>query len=282
MGCAPRLGIVKNTVVEKFNRRAESANSLLCVGLDSELRLLPERFQKSETPQFDFNRWIIEQTADYASAFKPNMAFYEARGVQGLSELERTMDYLHSEHPEVPTICDAKRADIGNTNRGYVEWIFDRMGFDAVTLHPYLGAEALQPFLEREDKASIILCRTSNVGADEFQDFACDGKPLWQLVAERVSTGWNERGNCMLVVGATYPDEMRTVRAVAPDIPFLVPGIGAQGGDVAAVVSVGLDSEGTGLIISASRSILFAVEPSLEARKLRDEINAARSLHASR
>ncbi len=272
---------MKNAIVEKFNQRADAANSILCVGLDSELNLLPGRFQKSQTPQYDFNRWIIDQTAEYTAAFKPNIAFYEARGVQGLNELEQTMQYIRAEYPEIVTICDAKRADIGNTNRGYVEWIFDRMGFDAVTLHPYLGGEALQPFLEREDKASIILCRTSNAGAGEFQDIGANGKPLWHAVAEHVDGKWNTRGNCMLVVGATYPDEMRTVRAVAPDVTFLVPGIGAQGGDVAAVVSAGLDSEGKGLIISASRSILFAIEPAAEACKLRNEINDARSLHAS-
>ena len=273
---------MKNVIVDKFLRRAEQINSLVCVGLDSEMQRLPERFQTSTRPQFEFNRWIISQTAEFATAFKPNMAFYEARGVQGLAELERTMEYLHAEHPEVVTICDAKRADIGNTNRGYVEWVFNRMGFDAITLHPYLGAEALQPFLEREDKVSIILCRTSNAGASEFQDLDCVGKPLWHRVAERVSREWNTRGNCMLVVGATYPNEMRAIRAAAPEMTFLVPGVGAQGGDVASVVEAGLNAAGNGLLISSSRAILFSNDPATEARKLRDEINNARSTHAAR
>jgi orotidine-5'-phosphate decarboxylase len=150
------------------------------------------------------------------------------------------------------------------------------MGFDAVTLHPYLGREALMPFLEREDKASIILCRTSNPGAGEIQDLASEGKPLWATVAEHVSRQWNMKGNCMLVVGATYPEEMSGIRAIAPEMPFLVPGVGAQGGDVAAVVHAGLDAKGKGLIISSSRGVMYAADPSYAARSLCHEINAAK------
>lgn len=271
-----------NAVMQKFERRAEAVGSLLCVGLDPELDRIPARFRDEEWPLFAFNRWIIEQTHPYAASYKPNMAFYEARGTQGLTELELTMEYLRSEHPDVFTICDAKRGDIGNTNRGYAISIFDAMGFDAVTLHPYLGKEALAPFLERHDKACIVLCRTSNPGAGEFQDLESGGRPLWETVALRVSTEWNAAGNCMLVVGATYPEEMRRIRAIAPTIPFLVPGVGAQGGDVAAVVSTGLDAQGKGLLISSSRGILFSEDPASAARDLRDEINAAReAAHAA-
>ncbi len=267
---------------DKFERRADAAGSLVCVGLDPELGKIPERFKREEFPLFAFNRWIIEQTHSYAASYKPNMAFYEARGTQGLRELELTMEYLRDEHPDVFTICDAKRADIGNTNRGYVASIFDAMGFDAVTLHPYLGREALMPFLERKDKVSIVLCRTSNPGAGELQDLVCDGGPLWETVAKRVSTDWNVAANCMLVVGGTYPDEMRRIRAIAPEMPFLVPGVGAQGGDVAAVVAAGLDARGKGLLISSSRAILFSDDPGDSARKLRDEINVAReAVHAA-
>lgn len=265
-----------SAVLHKYEARAEAIESLLCVGLDPEPGRIPERFRGDEWPLFAFNRWIIEQTHVYAAAYKPNMAFYEARGLQGLRELEMTMEYLVASHPEIVTICDAKRADIGNTNRGYVSSIFDRMGFDAVTLHPYLGREALAPFLERADKVCVILCRTSNSGAGEFQDLQIGGKPLWEAVAARVSGAWNSLGNCMLVVGATYPAEMRCIRAIAPDVTFLVPGVGAQGGDVAAVVDAGLDARGKGLIISSSRSILFSDDPAAAARALRDEINAAR------
>jgi orotidine-5'-phosphate decarboxylase len=271
-----------NAAMQKFDRRAEGVTSLLCVGLDPEIGRIPARFRGDEWPLFAFNRWIIEQTHPYAAAYKPNMAFYEARGTQGLTELELTMEYLRNQHPDILTICDAKRGDIGNTNRGYAVSIFDAMGFDAVTLHPYLGKEALAPFLERRDKACIILCRTSNSGAGEFQDLESDGRPLWETVALRVSTEWNVAGNCMLVVGATYPEEMRRIRAIAPAIPFLVPGVGAQGGDVAAVVSAGLDARGKGLLINSSRGILFSEDPAAAARDLRDRINAEReAVHAA-
>ena len=269
--------------MEKFERRTEAAGSLLCVGLDPELDRLPTHFRYEERPLFAFNRWIIEQTHPYAAAYKPNMAFYEVRGAQGITELELTMKYLRSEHPEIPTICDAKRGDIENSNRGYAVSIFDVLGFDAVTLHPYLGKEALAPFLERRDKVCIILCRTSNPGAGEFQNLESDGRPLWETVAMRVSTEWNAAGNCMLVVGATCPEEIRRIRAIAPAIPFLVPGVGAQGGDVAKVVFAGLDAQGKGLLISSSRGIIFSQDPAAAARDLRDEINAARkAAHAAR
>jgi orotidine-5'-phosphate decarboxylase len=272
-----------NAATQKFEQRAEAVNSLLCVGLDPELDRIPARFKGEERPLFAFNRWIIEQTHSYAAAYKPNMAFYEFQGSQGLAELELTMEYLRSEHPEILTICDAKRGDIGNSNRGYAASIFDLMGFDAVTLHPYLGKEALAPFLERRDKLCIILCRTSNPGAGEFQDIQSGGRPLWETVALHVSTEWNAAGNRMLVVGATYPEEMRRIRAIAPVIPFLVPGVGAQGGDVAVVVSAGLDARGKGLLISSSRRIIFNNDPAVAARDLRDEINAARkAAHAAR
>ena len=215
--------------MEKFERRAEAVNSLLCVGLDPELDRIPARFRGEAWPLFAFNRWIIEQTHPYAVAYKPNMAFYEFQGSQGIAELEMTMELLRGEHPEISTICDAKRGDIGNSNRGYAVSIFDAMGFDAVTLHPYLGKEALAPFLERRDKACIILCRTSNPGAGEFQDLQSDGRPLWETVALRVSTEWNVAGNCMLVVGATYPEEMRRIRAIAPAISISCAGRGRAG-----------------------------------------------------
>jgi len=263
-------------VLRKFNQRADAAQTLLCVGLDADFAKIPERFRGEKHPQFEFGRWIIDQTVEFAAAFKPNTAFYEARGAQGWAELKMTVEYLRANYPEVVTVCDAKRADIGNTNQGYVTSIFDDLGFDAITLHPYLGREALEPFLARKDKACIVLCRTSNPGAGEFQDMRVDGKPLWQTVAEKVSREWNANGNCMLVVGATYPDEMRVVREIAPEMTLLVPGVGAQGGDVDAVVSAGLDHHGKGLMISASRSILFGSDPATAARGHRDEINAAR------
>ncbi len=261
---------------EKFNQRAEKVNSLVCVGLDSEFEKLPEKFKAMEFPQFEFNKYIIDQTAEFASTYKPNIAFYEARGEQGIKELKMTMEYLSSKHPDIFTICDAKRGDIGNTNNGYVKAIFDTLGFDAVTLHPYLGKEALRPFLDRTDKVSIILCRNSNPGAGELQDLSADGKTLWQIVAEKVSKEWNYNNNCMMVVGATYPEEMKVVRSMVGDMTFLVPGVGAQGGDVEATVKAGLNSKKLGLIISSSRGIIFAENPGEEAKKLRAEINKYR------
>ncbi len=265
-----------SAAVEKFERRARAVNSLLCVGLDSDHDQLPARFRDEAYPQAAFNRWIIDQTHPYAAAYKLNMAFYEARGEEGWHALGLTLDYLRTQHPDILTICDAKRADIGSTNRGYVSALLDRLGFDAITLNPYLGREALAPFLERADKGCILLCRTSNPGAGEFQDLTVDGKPLWQIVAERVSGAWNTRGNCMLVAGATYPAELAQIRATVGEMTLLVPGIGAQGGDVAATVRAGLNRAGLGMIINSSRGILFAADPAAEARALRDAINTYR------
>ena len=260
--------------VDTYNKRAKAANSLLCVGLDADFEKLPQKFREREHPQFEFNKWIIEETHEFAAAYKPNSAFYEARGDRGMRELKMTMEYLKEKHPDIFTILDAKRADIGNTNSGYVTSIFDWLGFDAVTLHPYLGGEALKPFFDRSDKGCIILCRTSNPGAGELQDLLVDGKPLWETVAEKVSKEWNTNNNCMLVVGATYPDEMKRIRSIVGDMTFLVPGVGAQGGSVKEVMENGTDSEGLGIVINSSRGIIFSESPQKEAQKLRDEIRS--------
>jgi orotidine-5'-phosphate decarboxylase len=266
------------SILEKLNTRINAVNSLLCVGLDSTIARIPARFQDDEHPQFAFNRWIIEQTHAHVCAYKPNIAFYEARGEQGWHELRLTMSYLHIHHPQIFTICDAKRADIGSTNRGYVRAIFDELGFDAVTLHPYLGREALSPFLERADKASIILCRTSNPHSDELQGLDVGGRPLWEHIAERVRDEWNTNDNCMLVVGATYPDDLRRAREIAPDMPFLVPGVGAQGGSAADVIAAGADASGRGLIVNASRSVIFHDDPAAAAQSLHAQLRP--SAHA--
>jgi len=266
-----------STIVAKYEARARAAGSLVCVGLDSALERTPARFHREPLPQFAFNRWIIEQTHPYAAAYKPNVAFYEAQGAEGLAALAETARYLREHHPDILTICDAKRGDIGSTNAGYVSAIFDALGFDAVTLSPYLGREALEPFLARADRACIILCRTSNPGAGELQDLEIDGVPLWRAVAQRVSAAWNTRGNCLLVAGATYPDELRQIRAEVGEMTLLVPGVGAQGGDLEATVRAGLNRAGLGLIINSSRGIIFAEDPAAEARALRDAINAVRS-----
>jgi orotidine-5'-phosphate decarboxylase len=262
--------------IAKLNARIDAINSLVCVGLDPRPSAMPAAFAEGETPLFAFSRAIIDATHPYAVAFKPNTAYYEAYGAQGWHELALTMAYLREHYPQILTVCDAKRADIGTTNTAYARAIFDELGFDAVTLHPYLGKSALTPFLERTDKACIVLCRTSNEGAGELQDLHIDGAPLWEHVARHVSTAWNTNGNCMLVVGATYPQELARVRHVVGDMPLLVPGIGAQGGDIASVVTAGKDANGRGLLINASRSIIYAQDPAQAARQLRDEINAYR------
>ena len=272
MGVEDSNGVTSMTAMEKYQERVTTTGSVLCVGLDTDMEKVPERFRSSATPQFDFNKWIIEQTHADVCAYKPNVAFYEARGEQGIRELQMTMDYLRNEHPTIFTIADAKRGDIGNTNRGYVTAIFDTLGFDAVTLHPYLGQEAIQPFLDRKDKVSIFLCKTTNPGAGEFQDLKLDGTPLWMHVATRVSQVWNTNNNCMVVVGATYPTELHAIRKIVGHMPFLVPGVGAQGGDITEVLSAGLSTTKRDLIINVSRDIIFANDPSAAAKKLNQRI----------
>ena len=266
---------MNGSALERLAARVEVRDSMLCVGLDSALERIPPRFRRESSPQLSFNRWVIEQTLPYVAAYKPNLAFYEARGAAGWNELAETMAWLRSVEPGVFTIADAKRADIDSTNSGYVAGLLDGLGFDAITLHPYLGGDALRPFLERSDKACIVLCRTSNPGAGELQDLPIDGVPLWEHVARRVRDDWNRAGNCMLVVGATYPDELVRARALCPAMTFLVPGVGAQGADVEAAVHAGVDADGRGLLINASRSVIFAEDPAAEARGLRDAIRAA-------
>ncbi len=263
--------------LDKYEVRVDEVDSLLCVGLDSNINRLPAEFNSVEFPQLDFNRHIIDQTAGYASAFKFNMAFYETTGAAGWQQLKNSLDYLRGHHPGALSICDAKRGDIGNSSAAYARAIFDELGFDAVTLNPYLGRDALQPFLDYKDKACIILCRSSNAGSGELQNLHVSGRPLWQAVAETIVDAWNANGNCMLVAGATFPEEMAAIRAIAGDMTLLAPGVGAQGGDIGPVLRAGLNSRGKGLIISASRSVIFAKDPAAAAKATRDEINRSRS-----
>lgn len=253
------------TFYQKLLRRMKKYNSLLCVGLDSDYSKLPDHIVKQKYPQFVFNKAIIDATHDLVCAYKPNSAFYEARGKKGIEELQMTCDYIREKYSDIVMIVDAKRADIGNTNNGYISFIFDYLGADAVTLHPYLGREAIQPFLNRKDKGSIILCRTSNPGAGEFQD------ELYKKVAEHVAKYWNENNNCALVVGATYPEELTIVRRIVQDMPILIPGIGVQGGNVEKTIKAGINSQGVGAIINVSRSVIFASNEPDFAQKARIE-----------
>jgi len=263
-------------VLQKLDNRINEVNSLLCVGPDPDMAKLPTQFLKKKHPQYAFSKWIIDQVAGSICAFKPNIAFYEARVDEGLAELKMLMEYIKAEYPQIFTICDAKRGDIDSTNKGYVTEIFDWLGFDAVTVHPYLGKATLMPFLERDDKVSIILCRTSTGQASEFQDLKSNDKMLWEIVAEHVAHDWNQRGNCMLVAGATYPKELAKIRKIVGDMTILVPGIGAQGGDVAKTVKAGLNSQGKGMMINSSRGVIFSPDPKSAAEKLRTEINQYR------
>ena len=233
-------------------------NKFVCVGLDK--------------GNFEFDRNIIDQTYDLVCAYKPNSAFYEAAGAAGLEALKKTIEYIHEKSSDMPIILDAKRGDIGNTNEAYVKAIFDDLGVDAVTIHPYLGKEAIEPFLQRTEKGIIVLVKTSNPGAGEFQDLMVEGKPLYQVVAEHVAKQWNKNGNCAVVVGATYPEELKVVREIVGDMPILVPGIGAQGGDLENTLKNGLNGEKQGLIISSSRGIIFAPNPREAALKMHEEI----------
>lgn len=235
----------------------------VCVGLDSDYDQLPVGVKQGRTVDealFSFNRAIIDATHDLVCAYKPNSAFYEARGDAGIRALVKTVRYIRETYPHIPIVLDAKRADIGSTNLGYVRAAFDEIGVDAITVHPYLGKEALAPFLEREDKGMIVLVKTSNPGSGEFQDLPVGEarEPLYQVVARHVAREWNRNGNCAVVVGATYPAELRAVREIVRDMPILIPGIGAQGGEIAATVRAGKDRRGRGMILNSSRGIIFA------------------------
>jgi len=246
------------TFLHKLTMCITRNRTLVCVGLDSARDRLPRSVCREKYPQFVFNKAIIDRTYEYVCAYKFNSAFYEAWGESGIHELALTCEYIRTTYPHIPIIFDAKRADIGSTNVEYMQFAYGYLHVDAITLHTYLGKEALEPFLNRSDKGCIILCKTSNSGAGEFQDMLVDGKPLYEHIAQHVATQWNSKGNCMLVVGATYPQEIKTVRSIVGDMTLLVPGIGAQGGDLEKTLQGGLNREGMGLIINSSRGIIFA------------------------
>lgn len=264
------------TFQEKLDSCIEANNSLVCIGLDSDIAKIPHHLRTLEYPQFTFNKALIENTYDLVCCYKPNSAFYEARGERGVLELKMTCDYINETFPHIPVILDAKRADIGSTNEGYMQYVYDYLHVDAVTLQPYLGSEALTPFLQRKEKGSIILCRTSNPGAGEFQDLEVNGHPLYTIVAKHVSEKWNTNKNCLLVVGATYPNELALVRSLVGDMTILVPGIGTQGGDIEKTLLSGLNDKKRGLIINASRSVIFSASDKNFTQKVRSETKAMR------
>ena len=269
-----------STWVEKLDARAKSANSLVCVGLDPD----PARMAISDT--LEFNHRIIDATHDLVCAFKPQLAFYEAMGAEGFEILKTTVSHIRTVAPDVVIIGDGKRGDIGSTASAYAAAMFDYFDFDTVTLNPYLGRDSIAPFLEYGGRGAIIVCRTSNPGATELQDFVLEGtegKTVFQIVAEATER-WDDQGRLGIVVGATYPDELAFLRESHNDLPILIPGVGAQGGDVAAATHAGVNSDGLGVMISSSRGIIYASEDEIgfesaaraAAVELRDEINHAR------
>jgi orotidine-5'-phosphate decarboxylase len=244
------------TFAERLARAQRSSGSLVCVGLDPDPARLPRDLGGEALPLYAFNRRIVDATADFAAAYKPQIAFYSALGAE--DQLLASIRYIRERAPAALVILDAKRNDIGNTAEAYAREAFDRYGADAVTVNPYMGEDSVRPFLARPHCGAILLCRTSNPGAADFQDLSIDGTPLYRHVAERAARHWNELGNLMLVVGATYPREMAALRRAHPELSFLVPGIGAQGGDLAATLDAGLDAQGSGLLINSSRAIIYA------------------------
>jgi orotidine-5'-phosphate decarboxylase len=272
--------------LKKLLTVSRQQNSLLCVGLDPEPSRFPAQLRGMPAAKAvaHFCQAIIEATAAYVCAYKPNMAFFEVLGPEGMYVFQEVLRAIPA---HIPIIVDAKRGDLENTARNYAATVFDVYGCDAVTVNPYLGYDSVTPFLSYHEKGVMLLCRTSNPGARDFQDLLVHGekgqvKPLYEVVAQRVQS-WNKAGNCGLVVGATYPQELRTIRALCPDMPILIPGVGAQGGDLEASVVAGVDACGERAIIAVSRTVLYAGDgadyaavAANEARLLRDRINEAR------
>jgi orotidine-5'-phosphate decarboxylase len=260
--------------IDKLVDSSRRNNSLLCIGLD------PDPQQMPAMSLLQFTRAIIEATSDLVCAYKPNFAFFEAQGIDGMHALVDTIKSIPS---HIPVIADAKRGDIGNTARAYAIAVFERLGCDAVTVSPYLGFDSVQPFLEYEDRGVFILCRTSNRGAADFQDISdSGGRPLFEAVALKASE-WNSKNNIGLVVGATYPQELQRIRKLCPNMMLLIPGVGTQGGDLELAVKYGVDTAGEKAIINVSRQVLYASRGAefgsaarREALKLRNAINSIR------
>jgi len=237
-----------------------SLNTYICVGIDTEWKKLPHCIHNPiiQDSIFSFNRRIIDATHDLVCAYKINSAFYEQYGIEGMTALIHTIQYIHRHASEIPVILDAKRADISNSSAAYAKSAFNVYEADAITVNPLLGRDSIQPFLDYENKGIFVLCHTSNPDSSEFQDIYVGGNPLYQVIANRVTNKWNTNNNCGLVVGATFPDQLFHVRHIAKDMPILIPGIGKQEGDLEQTIRAGVDSQKSGIIINASRSVIFA------------------------
>ncbi|MCX7216642.1 MAG: orotidine-5'-phosphate decarboxylase [Burkholderiales bacterium] len=271
------------TFTNKLANATRQHDSLLCVGLDPDIARFPGVLQGRSDAVFEFCRAIIDATASYACAFKPQIAYFAALAAE--DQLQAICDYLNQNYPDIPIVLDAKRGDIGATAEQYAREAFERYKADAVTVNPYMGFDSIEPYLQWNEKGVIVLCRTSNPGGSDLQSLRVDGQPLYQHVARLVGQQWNRNGQCALVVGATFPQEIAEVRKIVGDMPLLVPGIGAQGGDIEATVLAGQTRDGMGMMINSSRAILYAKQVDGEgfadaaarvARETRDEINEFR------
>jgi orotidine-5'-phosphate decarboxylase len=269
--------------IDKLNAAWASNDSLLCVGLDPDLARLPAHLRGEPDGIVRFCTAIIDATADLACAFKPQIAYFAALGAE--DQLEAICKYLRETYPQIPLLLDAKRGDIGATARQYAREAFERYGADAVTVNPYMGFDSVEPYMEWPERGVIVLCRTSNAGGSDLQFLDVGGQPLYQHVARLVAEKWNRNGQCALVVGATFPEELAQVRQIVGDMPLLVPGIGAQGGDIEATVRAGRTAGGAGMMINSSRAILYATPEAGEdfaaaarrvALETRDTINRFR------
>ncbi len=260
--------------------------SLVCVGLDPDPARIPSHLPRNNAGIAEFCRAIVDATHDLVCCYKPQIAHFAALGAE--QELQQLIEYIHARYPGVPVILDAKRGDIGSTAEKYAVEAFDRYRADAVTVNPYLGQDAAEPFLRRADRGVVLLCKTSNAGSADLQDLLVGDTPLYERLAAQIAGQWNGNGNCLLVVGATWPAQLARIRKLVGDMPLLVPGVGAQGGDVRQVVSAGCTAAGTGLIISSSRAILyasgaadFALAARRETEQLRSQINSSRGVVTS-
>ncbi len=259
---------------QKLNRIIKKNNSLLCIGLDPEIAKIPKHFLKKKNPIFEFNKNIIDATHDLVCVYKPNIAFYEAYGIDGLKQLKQTFEYLRLNFPQIPIVLDAKRADIENTAKMYAKAVFEYWNSDAVTVYPHLGLDSLIPFLNYKDKLVIILLKTSNPDSSMFQNLFVGNHPYYFKMAQKIKK-WNYL-NIGIFVGATYPKELKELRSLFPNHIFLSAGLGAQNGQIKKAVKAGIDKEKRGIIFNASRSILYSEKPRQEAERLRKEINKYR------
>ena len=261
----------------KLNKMSKTNNSLLCVGLDPDLDKIPDKFKSNLDPIFSFNKFIIEQTHDLVCAYKPNIAFYEAYGIDGLKSLKKTMEYLKEKYTEIPIILDAKRGDIGNTAERYAKAIFEYWQADATTVFPHLGKDSVLPYLKYKYKCTILLIKTSNPDSEVFQNLKVqpNNEPHYLTMAREISK-W-KFGNIGLMVGATYPEELGVIRKLFPNSPILAPGIGAQSGQAEKAVKAGIDKKRVNLICNSSRDVIYSKNPRQKAIETRDMLNKFRS-----